>query len=103
MILALVELVLFFPFMNEDVLGILYGTAFSITGWWLMVKDVKVLEKRGALFRFGFLLRYFLYAIGLGTAMIYGKVFFFGAVLGLLNLKFSLFIFGRWLSENTAH
>lgn len=102
-ILALAEMIFLFPFIKDGILGILYGSAFSITSWWLMVKDVKSFVKKGTLFKYGFLLRYFLYAVGMGTAIFYGNRFFVGTVLGILNLKFSLFIFGRWLSENTTN
>jgi len=102
-ILALVEIIVLFPFIKTAVLGILYGSAFSILGWWLMVKDVKSFAEKGSLFKFGFLLRYFLYAVGMGTAIFYGKLFFAGTALGILNLKLSLYIFGRWLGENTTN
>lgn len=102
-ILAIIEAGVSLFFKLQAALGILYGSFFAVMMFWLITRDVYVMCRKERLSKQGFLVRYGLAAVALWTATFYGRFFFMGAAVGILNLKLSLFLFGRWLSENSAN
>ncbi|MDI3524277.1 MULTISPECIES: ATP synthase subunit I [Kosmotoga] len=101
-ILAIIETGVSLLFKSQMAPGILYGSFFAVLMFWLMTRDVYLMCRKERFSRYGFLIRYGLAAVALWTATFYGRFFFVGAAIGFLNLKISLFLFGRWLSENSA-
>ena len=80
--------------------GVFYGTTFSLLAFLLIVSDAGLLVMEGRRFVWGFALRYGLFGICLARSAMYSTGFFFGSFVGLMNLKISAMIFGRWLCEN---
>ena len=100
-LLAMVEsaLLSFLPFGGAEY-GVFYGTTFSLLAFLLIVSDAGLLMMEGRRFIWGFALRYVIFGICLASSAMYSTGFFFGSFVGLMNLKISAMIFGRWLCEN---
>ncbi len=98
-ILASIEAAVIYFFNTKMALGVFYGTAFGVTGFWLLSLTVEKASKNKQMLWRDYLIRYALYIVCFLSAIGYGTYFFVGSVVGLLNLKLSLLLFGRWLSE----
>ncbi|TYB90897.1 MAG: hypothetical protein FXF54_09060 [Kosmotoga sp.] len=98
-VLASIEATVIYFFSAKMALGIFYGTAFGITGFWLLSLTVEKITRSKKVIWKDYLLRYSLYIVCFLSAIGYGTNFFIGSAVGLLNLKLSLLLFGRWLSE----
>ncbi|MFO7881705.1 MAG: ATP synthase subunit I [Kosmotogaceae bacterium] len=98
-ILASIEAAVIYFFSTKMALGVFYGTAFGITGFWLLSLTVEKVTNNNKILWRDYLIRYALYIVCFLSAIGYGTYFFIGSAVGLLNLKLSLLLFGRWLSE----
>lgn len=98
-ILASIEAAAIVFFNTKMSLGVFYGTAFGIASFWLLSFTVEKITRTQKVLWRDYLLRYSLYIACFLSATGYGTYFFIGSAVGLLNLKLSLLLFGRWLSE----
>ncbi len=98
--LATGEAMIFWTLSRAFGSGILYGSALSLICFWLLAVDVMAFSVRRM--KLGYVLRYLLYAIALGSAAFLGELFFFGSVIGVFNGKVTIFLFGRWLGETQS-
>lgn len=97
---AIGEVMIFWFLSASIVMGILLGSLISVICFWLLAADAASFSSRRI--RIGYVLRYALYAIILGSTALFSETLFLGTVAGVFNGKITIILFGRWLGETQS-
>ena len=102
LILTAIETLILSFFMSWKALYTFAGGGLAVLNVLSMVESINRMLQKGTK-RTGFLSRYIVNAIILGGLAYIDRWSLLPVFLGLFNLKLSVFVFWRWLSEGNSH